>query len=75
MKKDDILDAMSGIKDEYINEAVPGAARRKSSVWAKAGVIAACLCLFAAVGFLIPYGMNKPTPTPIATVSTVGLIT
>ncbi len=64
MKKDDILDAMSGIKEEYINEAVPGAARRKSSVWTKAGVIAACLCLFAAVGFLIPYGMNEPEPTP-----------
>ncbi|MBQ6789091.1 MAG: hypothetical protein IJO81_02755 [Clostridia bacterium] len=72
MKKDDILDAMSGIKDEYINEAVPGAARRKSSVWAKAGVIAACLCLFAAVGFLIPYGMNKPAVKPPVDTDTVG---
>lgn len=72
MKKDDILDAISGIKDEYINEAVPGAARRKSSVWAKAGVIAACLCLFAAVGFLIPYGMNKPAVKPPVDTDTVG---
>ncbi len=72
MKKDDILDAMSGIKDEYINEAVPGAARRKSSVWAKAGVIAACLCLFAAVGFLIPYGMNKPAVKPPVNTDIVG---
>lgn len=72
MKKDDILDAMSGIKEEYINEAVPGAARRKSSVWAKAGVIAACLCLFAAVGFLIPYGMNKPAVKPPVDTDTVG---
>lgn len=64
MKKDRLIEALSGIKEEYIDEAAPKGVVKKSSFAAKAAVVAACLCLFAVSGFLISYGMKAPEPTP-----------
>lgn len=54
-------DAMSELDNKYIDEALNYKKKSRKSAWGKLGAIAACLCLIAAVGIMIPFGEHQDT--------------
>lgn len=63
MKPEDLFDAITEVKEEYIDEAQQMPEKRYP--WKKWGVLAACLCAVLGVGFLLfpSQGPEEPMPT------------
>ena len=62
-------DAMSELDNKYVDEALNYKRKAKKSVWVKWGTIAACVCLIAVVGIMIPFGEHQDAVTaPMITI-------
>ena len=56
-------EAMNKLDHKYIEETLNYKQKVKKSFWGKLGAIAACLCLIAVVGIMIPFGEHKDAVT------------